>query len=125
MRPPSGTGACLIHHQRVTAADIAGGKDIIGVLVRFAVRGGAMPIHAKLFFMTTQEKLEALFDKVRALPEARQIALLEFLVEEIAEEPYVLSEEELAVLRPAVERAKRGEFVPDDEVAELLDKPWR
>ena len=72
--------------------------------------------------MTTQERLEALFAKVRALPEPRQLALL---VEEIAEEPYRLSEEELAVLRPALERAQRGEFVPDEEVAELLDKPWR
>jgi predicted transcriptional regulator len=75
--------------------------------------------------MTTQEKLEALFAKVRALPEPRQLALLEFLAEEIAEEPYQLSEDELAVLRPALERAQRGEFVPDEEVAELLDRPWR
>jgi hypothetical protein len=75
--------------------------------------------------MTTQEKLEALFAKVRALPEPRQLALIEFLVEEIAEEPYQLSADELAVLRPALDRAQRGEFVPDEEVTELLDKPWR
>ena len=75
--------------------------------------------------MTTQEKLEALFAKVRALPEPRQLALLEFLAEEIAEEPCELSKDELAVLRPALKRAQRGEFVPDEEVAELLDKPWR
>jgi hypothetical protein len=75
--------------------------------------------------MTTQEKLEALFAKVRALPEPRQLALVEFLAEEIAEEPNELTEDELAVLRPALERARRGEFVPDDEVAELLDNPWR
>jgi hypothetical protein len=78
--------------------------------------------------MTTQEKLEALFAKVRALPEPRQRAVVEVL-EEIAEdisgEPHQLSEEELAVLRPALERAQRGEFVPHDEVAELLDEPWR
>jgi hypothetical protein len=75
--------------------------------------------------MTIQEKLEALFAKVRALPEPRQVAVIEFLTEEIAEEPYELCEEELAVLRPALERAQRGEFVPDEEVADLLDKPWR
>jgi hypothetical protein len=75
--------------------------------------------------MTTQEKLEALFAKVRTLPEPRQLALIEFLADEIAEEPYVLSDEELAVLRPALERAQRGEFAPDKEVAEFLDKPWR
>jgi hypothetical protein len=75
--------------------------------------------------MTTEEKLEALFAKVRALPEPRQLAVLELISEEIAGEPHALSEEELAVLRPALERAQRGEFVPDQEVADLLDKPWR
>ncbi|HEY7550706.1 MAG TPA: hypothetical protein VH913_14460 [Hyphomicrobiaceae bacterium] len=74
--------------------------------------------------MTTQEKLEALFAKVRALPEPRQQAAIEAL-SEIAEEPYQLSDDELAVLGPAMERVRRGEFVPDEEVAELLDKPWR
>jgi hypothetical protein len=29
------------------------------------------------------------------------------------------------VLRPALERAQRGDLVPDSEVADLLDKPWR
>jgi hypothetical protein len=67
--------------------------------------------------------LEALLAKVRALPEPRQEAILELLTEEI-EEPYRLSEEELAVLRPALQRAQRGEFVPD-EVADLIAKPWR
>ena len=64
--------------------------------------------------MTTQEKLEALFAKVRTLPEPRQLALVELL----AEEPHQLSEDELAVLRPALERAQRGEFAPDEEVTE-------
>ena len=89
-------------------------------------RSGTTPVRANVPTMTTtQERLEALFAKVRALPEARQLALLEFLAEEIAGEPYVLSEDELAVLRPALERAQRGEFASDEEVAELLDKPWR
>jgi predicted transcriptional regulator len=74
--------------------------------------------------MTTDEKLEALFAKVRALPESRQLAAIEAL-SEIAEEPHQLSEDELAVLGPALERARRGEFVPDDEMADLFDKPWR
>jgi hypothetical protein len=73
--------------------------------------------------MTIQEKLEALFDKVRALPEARQLALLEFLAEEIAEEPYVLSEEERAIIEPALEEAKRGENLIDLEDLDLR-KPW-
>lgn len=73
---------------------------------------------------TTSEKLDHLFAKVRALSEPRQQAAVEAL-SEITEEPYQLSEEELAVLRPAMERVRRGEFVPEDEVADLLDKPWR
>ena len=75
--------------------------------------------------MTTQEKLEALFAKVRALPEPRQLVVLELLTEETAEEPHQLSEDELAVLRPALERAQRGEFASDEEVADVLDRPWR
>ena len=73
---------------------------------------------------TTYEKLETLFAKVRSLPEPRQQAAVEAL-SEIAEEPYQLSEEELALLRPALERARRGEFVPETEAADLLDKAWR
>jgi hypothetical protein len=73
--------------------------------------------------MTTQEKLEALFAKVRALPEPRQAAILEFLSEEIAEEPYVLSEEERAIVEPALEEARRGENLIDIESLNLR-KPW-
>lgn len=73
---------------------------------------------------TTHEKLESLFAKVRALSEPRQQAAVEAL-SEIAEEPYQLSEEELTVLNPALERAHRGELVPEDEAADLLEKPWR
>lgn len=73
--------------------------------------------------MTTQEKLEALFAKVRALPEPRQLALLEFLSEEVAGEPYVLSEEERAIIEPAFAEAKRGENLIDIENLKLR-KPW-
>ena len=65
--------------------------------------------------MTTQEKLEALFEKVRALPEPRQLALLEFLSEEVSGEPYVLSDEERAIIEPALADAKRGENLIDIE----------
>jgi hypothetical protein len=73
--------------------------------------------------MTTQEKLEVLFDKVRALPEPRQLALLEFLFEEVAGEPYVLSDEERAIIEPALADAKRGENLIDIEDLKLR-KPW-
>jgi hypothetical protein len=74
--------------------------------------------------MTTQEKLEALFAKVHALPEPRQLALIEFLSEEIAEEPYELSEEERAIVEPALEDAKRGVNLVDLDKLNLR-KPWR
>jgi hypothetical protein len=73
---------------------------------------------------TVQEKLETLFAKLRTLPEARQQAALEAL-SDIAEEPYQLSEDELATLRPALERAQNGEFANDALSSDLLTKSWR
>jgi len=44
------------------------------------------------------------------------------------EDPFLiedqLSDEERAILEPALERAKRGEFASDAEVDEVLKKPW-
>jgi hypothetical protein len=73
--------------------------------------------------MTTQEKLDAPFAKVRALPEPRQLALIEFLAEEVAEAPYELSDGERAIIEPALEDAKRGENLIDIEDLDLR-KPW-
>jgi hypothetical protein len=73
---------------------------------------------------TTEEKLETLFAKVRALPQERQEAAVEALAD-ITGEPYHLTEDELAVLIPALEGVKRGEFASDEEMSDLLDKPWR
>jgi hypothetical protein len=73
--------------------------------------------------MTTQEKPEALFAKVRTLPEPRQLALVELLTEEILEEPYVLPDEERAIIEPALEEAKRGENLTNIENLNLR-KPW-
>ena len=72
---------------------------------------------------TTGEKLEALFQKVRTLPPDRQEQAA-FALEEIVQDVYVLSDEERAILEPALERAKRGEFAPEAEVDEILNKPW-
>jgi len=69
-------------------------------------------------------KLEALFDKVRALPEEKQRLAVEALTE-IADEPYQLSEAERAILFPALERMQRGEFADEQAVNSLLDEPWR
>jgi hypothetical protein len=61
---------------------------------------------------------------VRALSEPRQEALIELLAEEIAEEPYELSDEEQAILEPALAEAKRGENLINAENLGLLNKPW-
>lgn len=72
---------------------------------------------------TTKEKLESAFARVRTLSEARQEAALEAL-NEIAQEPYQLTDQELAILRPALERTQRGEALSEEESAAVLDKPW-
>jgi hypothetical protein len=72
----------------------------------------------------TEDELESLFAKVRALPKARQELAVEALSEIAEEEIYRLSDDERAVLEPALERAKRGEFASETEVDEALDKPW-
>jgi len=66
--------------------------------------------------------LEQAISKVRKLPEEKQ-RLAPELREEIAavEEPYILSPEERAVLLPALERAGKGEFASEEELAAL----WR
>ena len=73
---------------------------------------------------TTAEKLEALFAKVRTLPVDRQEYAVMVLAELTDEDVYELSDEECAILEPALEQAKRGEFASDAEVDEILNKPW-
>jgi len=74
--------------------------------------------------MTTEEKLEVLFAKVRALPKERQEQAVAALTDIAEDDVYVLSDEERAILEPALECAKRGEFASDAEVDEVLNKPW-
>ena len=73
---------------------------------------------------TIEEKLETLFAKVRTLPEDRQQLAIMALSEIAEEDVYILSDEERAILEPALERAKRGEFASDAEVDEAINKPW-
>jgi hypothetical protein len=70
-----------------------------------------------------QPLLEALFEKVRALPDRLQEQVAEAIAD-IAEEPYVLDEDELAVILPEIEGAKRGEFASRDDVENILHKTW-
>jgi len=65
-------------------------------------------------------------EKVKALPEERQRYAAEVL-EQIAagaDQVYQLTEEERAVLEPELAAAKRGEFATEQEVDEVLNKPW-
>ena len=71
----------------------------------------------------TEEKLERLIVKVRTLPTARKRLAVEALTA-ITDDTYVLSDDERAVLEPALARAERGEFASDAEVDEVLNKPW-
>jgi len=73
---------------------------------------------------TTEDKLESLFAKVRTLPKARQELAVEALSEIANEETYGLSDDERAVLDPALARAQRGKFAPDADVNEVLNKRW-
>ena len=72
---------------------------------------------------TTDEKLESLFAKVRALPAQHQEQVVEALVE-LTNEPYRLTEDELAILVPELEGARRGEFASQAEVDAVLRSSW-
>jgi hypothetical protein len=67
--------------------------------------------------------LEALIERVRALPAEKQNAAA-VLLQEWLDEPYALSAEELAVLRPALADAQRGEHLMDLDDAPELNRPW-
>lgn len=73
---------------------------------------------------TTDEKLDRLFAKVRTLPPERQELAVDALSEIAEEGVYNLSDDERAVLEPALERARRGEFASEAEADEVLNKPW-
>ena len=73
---------------------------------------------------TTEEKLEILFAKIRTLPEDRKQYAIIALTEITEEEVYILSDEERAILEPALRDAERGIFASDAEVDEAINKPW-
>lgn len=70
-----------------------------------------------------QDKLEALFAKLRTLPQARQELAVEALAEVAEDEIYFLSDDESAVLEPEREAVRWGEFAADRDIDEILDKP--
>ena len=73
---------------------------------------------------TTKEKLETLIAKLRALPDERRELAVEPLAEITDQDVYVLSDEERAVLEPALAEAKQGQNLVAADTLDLLNKPW-
>ena len=71
-------------------------------------------------FMT--DLLQEAIIKVMQLPAAEQNAAAEILLSVVARNsgPVRLDEETKAAVRHGLEQAQRGEFVPDDEMAEFF-----
>jgi hypothetical protein len=74
--------------------------------------------------MTTKEKLDTLVKKLGSLSEERQALAVEALEEIVHDRPYVLTEDERAILEPVLAEAKRGENLVDADKLDLLNKPW-
>jgi hypothetical protein len=74
----------------------------------------------ELAVTTIEEQLEVLFAKVRGLSKERQELAVSVFADIVEETVY-----ELAILKPALEHAERGEFVSDAEISEVLNKPWK
>jgi hypothetical protein len=69
--------------------------------------------------------LEDALAKVLRLPEDKQEVAAE-LLEQLASgsDPYALSDEERAIVRDALARARRGELASDEQVEATLRRPW-
>jgi predicted transcriptional regulator len=71
----------------------------------------------------TREQINAVLERVRSWPPEDQEELVEVARQIEAQRTgvYVMSEEEWSAVREGLEQARRGEFVPDDE----MDAFWR
>lgn len=72
---------------------------------------------------TSAALIDELIAKLLCLHEAHQKTAI-YALREIVEAPYVLSEAELHVLRPALDDARLGKQLFDADADELLTKPW-
>ena len=69
------------------------------------------------------EALKEVISKIGDLPEEKQQLAADLLQDLVAAgDPYILSETERAILLPALERARRGEFASDADVESLWHK---
>jgi predicted transcriptional regulator len=71
----------------------------------------------------TKEQIAAVLESVRSWPAEDQEELIELAREIQARRTgvYVMSDEERAAVREGLEQARRGEFVPDEE----MDAFWK
>ena len=72
---------------------------------------------------TSTTQIDALAERAKKLPEERQLAVVEAL-REMLDEPYMLSQDELAILRPALVDAKSGNALSDADTDDVLNTPW-
>ena len=63
--------------------------------------------------------LEKAIEKVRELPAADQDTVAVAVLSMTEETPVALDDETRAAIREGLEQARRGEFVPDEEIAAL------
>ncbi|HEV2956306.1 MAG TPA: hypothetical protein VGX95_09315 [Xanthobacteraceae bacterium] len=66
----------------------------------------------------TKDQIDAVLERVRTWPEARQAYAVEVLltIEAQDREPLQVSDEEWAAIQEGSAQAKRGEFVSDEEM---------
>lgn len=67
--------------------------------------------------------IDELAERAKRLPEDRQRLVAEAL-RDMLDEPYVLSDGELAVLRPALAEAQAGTNLSDADSDDILNTPW-
>ena len=72
---------------------------------------------------TASTQIDDLADRAKRLPEERQRLIAEAL-REMLDEPYVLSDSELAILRPALADVIAGTHVADADTIDVLNQPW-
>jgi predicted transcriptional regulator len=65
------------------------------------------------------EMLEEAIAKIRTLPAAEQDTVAVAVLSMAEEKPVGLDPETRAAIREGLEQARRGEFVPDEEIDEL------
>jgi predicted transcriptional regulator len=73
------------------------------------------------------KKVETILERVSTWPEAAQADLLQSIIDiEIKHfGVYRLSDDERAAVREGMAQAERGEFVPDEEMAEFFKRHGR